>query len=312
MDHQKPRLLVADDEQLFIQLMQATLSDKYDLHIVENGEDALAVASKVVPDLILLDVVMPPTSGFEVCQALKDNPKTQRIPILFITAASTPQDEIRGLDLGAVDYITKPINPAVVKARVRNHVDLKQYKDRLERIAAEDMLTGLATRRRFDDVLESEWRRCRRQHVSLAIAMMDIDFFKPYNDNYGHGAGDECLRKIGGILSDQIRRPADLVARYGGEEFVCVMPDTNLDGASTLAHGMRDAVNAAAMPHDHSNVASHVTMSIGVSACVPGDGMEPGDLMKAADKCLYAAKEDGRNRIEGRPYKVETSHSEET
>jgi PleD family two-component response regulator len=165
MDEQKPKILIADDEQLFVQLMEATLKDDYELLFAFNSDEALEKANREMPDLILLDVVMAPESGFDVCYTLKNERRTRNIPILFVTSSTTMKDEVRGLELGAVDYITKPVSPPIVKARVRNHMDLKKYKDKLERIAAEDMLTGLATRRRFEDVLQSEWRRCRRQEA---------------------------------------------------------------------------------------------------------------------------------------------------
>lgn len=298
MPDKKPKILIADDEQLFVQLMEATLKDEYDLHFAFNSDEALEKADREVPDLILLDVVMAPKSGFEVCQDLKSERRTRDIPILFITSSTTIKDEVRGLEMGAVDYIAKPINPPVVKARVRNHMDLKKYKDKLERIAAEDVLTGLATRRRFEDVLQSEWRRCRRQEAPLSIAMMDIDYFKPFNDNYGHGAGDDCLRKVGHALSSEVKRAADLVARYGGEEFVCVMPETDLDGASAFGHAMRKAISDLQIKHEYSDVTHHVTMSIGVATVVPGEGIDPFDLVRRADEKLYDAKKAGRNRVE--------------
>ena len=215
------------------------------------------------------------------------------------------KDEERGLELGAVDYITKPVNPPIVKARVRNHMELKKYKDKLERIAAEDVLTGLATRRRFEDALQSEWRRCRRHQAPLTIAMMDIDFFKPFNDNYGHGAGDDCLRKVGNVLGKQVKRAADLVARYGGEEFVCVMPETDLAGGVAFGHALRQAVLDLNLTHEHSQVSGQVTMSVGVSSVVPTEDMDPTDLVRSADKQLYKAKENGRNRVEGGQYEPE-------
>ncbi len=165
MDEKKPKILIADDEQLFVKLMEATLQDENELLFAFNSDEALEKANREVPDLILLDVVMAPKSGFEICHALKSERRTRDIPILFVTSSTTVRDEVKGLEMGAVDYITKPVSPPIVKARVRNHMELKQYKDKLERIAAEDVLTGLATRRRFEDVLQSEWRRCRRQEA---------------------------------------------------------------------------------------------------------------------------------------------------
>ncbi len=302
----KPKILVVDDELLFIQLMDETLKDEFEIIYAYNSDEALEMASEEKPDLILLDVVMAPMNGFDVCQTLKSEPSTRDIPVLFITSSATMKDEIHGLELGAVDYIGKPVNPPVVKARVRNHVELKQYKDKLERIAAEDMLTGLATRRRFEQTLQSEWRRCWRQSTPLSITMMDIDFFKKFNDTYGHSDGDDCLRAVGGALVRQIKRPADLVARYGGEEFVCVMPDTNLDGALALAHSMRSAIEDLKIEHAKSDVASHVTMSIGVSTCIPSEKIDPFNLLKAADENLYKAKHNGRNRVEGGSYESDS------
>ena len=302
MDTVKPRILVADDNHTFVKLMVMTLKDEYDLIVAYSSDQALEKAGKNKPDLILLDVILGPQSGFEVCQELKSDPVTRDIPVLFITSSATMQDEIRGLELGAVDYIAKPVNPPVVLARVRNHVELKQYKDKLERIAAEDMLTGLATRRRFEQILQSEWRRCRRQSTPLSVAMMDIDYFKKFNDNYGHSAGDECLRKVGQALAQQVKRPADLVARYGGEEFVCVMPDTGLDGAAALVQSMHSAVASLAIEHGHSDVADHVTMSVGISCCVPSEAIKPLDLVSEADKYLYDAKNGGRNQVKSGMY----------
>ena len=299
MDDSKPKILVVDDEPVFIQLMEATLKDDYDLVFAYNSDEALERAKSHFPDLILLDVAMTPKSGFDVCAALKSEGSTRDIPILFITASDVMKDEMRGLELGAVDYITKPVNPPVVKARVRNHINLKKYREKLERIAAEDVLTGLATRRRFEDVLKSEWRRCRRQETILSVAMMDIDYFKPFNDTYGHGAGDECLKKVGHALNNELKRASDLVARYGGEEFVCVMPDTKLDGAIAFGHSMREAVAALGIKHEHSKVTDIVTMSVGVSCCVPSDSADPFNLIRHADKRLYDAKNSGRNRVEG-------------
>jgi len=305
MDDVKSKILIVDDEQMFVQLMEATLKDEYELLFALNSDEALKMANEERPDLILLDVVMAPESGFDVCYTLKNEPRTKNIPILFITSSTTMKDEVRGLELGAVDYITKPVNPPIVKARVRNHMELKKYKDKLERIAAEDVLTGLATRRRFEDALQSEWRRCRRHQAPLTIAMMDIDFFKPFNDNYGHGAGDDCLRKVGNVLGKQVKRAADLVARYGGEEFVCVMPETDLAGGMAFGHALRQAVLDLNLTHEHSQVSGQVTMSVGVSSVVPTEDMDPTDLVRSADKQLYKAKENGRNRVEGGQYEPE-------
>lgn len=298
MSFKVQKILLVDDEPTNIQVLHGILEvDEYDFVFATDGEEALQHAIRQHPDIILLDVMMPDIDGYEVCRRLKDEPLTADIPVVFVTALNHMEDEKKGLDLGAIDYITKPISPSIVRARIRNHLQLKAYRDQLENIAMFDGLTGIANRRRFDAFLETEWKRAQRNHTPLSLVLMDIDFFKPFNDNYGHAAGDHCLKVIAKVLSEVLSRPADLVARYGGEEFVCVLPETDQKGASAVATALLKAVRGAQVPHEHSATADVVTVSIGCLSVNGDDNLSPDRLIEEADKLLYQAKKAGRNRV---------------
>ncbi len=298
MQDKKQTVLIVDDMAANIEVLDGVLGDEYEILFATNGSDALQIASDQVPDLILLDVLMPDMDGYEVCTRLKANPRTQDIPIIFVTAMNHEEDESKGLNAGGIDYITKPIRPSIVKARVRNHLELKRYRDHLKELSAIDGLTGIANRRKFDEWLEYEWRRARRAQIPISLLMADIDFFKSYNDHYGHLAGDDCLKRVAEIIKEIARRPADLPARYGGEEFALLLPETDASGALRVAGRLQERMKSANIPHDFSPVASYVTLSIGVSSAVPSDSRLCQELIESADRHLYAAKKSGRNRIE--------------
>ncbi|MBF0454106.1 MAG: PleD family two-component system response regulator [Magnetococcales bacterium] len=291
-------ILIVDDERFNITVLKDLLDPHYDTMVAKNGKQALdRVASANLPDLILLDVMMPEMDGYEVCEQLKKEPRTAAIPVIFITALNQAGDESKGLKLGAIDYITKPFSPELVLLRVRNHIQFKLMSDQFRDMATLDGLTGIANRRRFDLFLEQEWRRAMRSRSPLSLILMDIDFFKPFNDNYGHSAGDECLKKVGKALHNTLTRSTDLVARYGGEEFVSVLPDTTLEGAIKFGELLRLSVSDLQVPHAHSQVTDHVTMSLGVVTLTPTQENKPEDLITSADEKLYLAKEQGRNRL---------------
>ena len=293
-----PKILIVDDVPSNIKvLIQALKNPEYDILAATNGPDALAIAVSERPDLILLDIMMPKMDGYEVCAELKKNKKTEQIPIIFVTVKDEDKDEARGLDLGAVDYITKPIRAPIVKARIKNHLELKRQRDLLEKLSSVDGLTGIPNRRRFNEFLDLEWRRTLRTRSSLSIIMMDIDYFKLFNDYYGHAAGDECLRKVAQTVVNSIKRITDLVARYGGEEFISVLPLVEMDDAITIAKRVQLSVVALKIPHVLSSVSEYVTMSLGVATTVPSLDITPGSLIKAADKALYEAKAAGRNQV---------------
>ena len=277
--------------------MKDILGNDYDILASTSGEEALVLAASESIDLILLDVEMPGMDGYEVCRKLKQNPYTKNIPVIFVSAANDVQHETKGLEIGAIDYIIKPSNPAIIKARVKNHLELKKYRDILERISLIDGLTGIANRRHFDQTLEKEWRRALRHGDILSLALIDIDFFKKYNDYYGHIAGDQCLQKVGSILTESLKRASDLGARYGGEEFVILLPSTAKEGALAVAERIRSNVEALGISHEMSEVAKHVTVSIGVAAIKPELDKVPSNLIRQADSALYQAKNAGRNRV---------------
>ena len=298
MSAEKHRILIVDDASTNIEILNEVLGAEYDSLFAMDGETALQIATDQIPDLILLDVVMPGLDGHEVCRRLKADPRTKGIPVIFISGLSEESDEAKGLEIGAIDYITKPFSPPIVRARVRNHLQLKRYQDMLERLSVLDGLTGIANRRRFDEAFDHEWLRARRLGTTLSLIIIDVDYFKRYNDNYGHAAGDECLRQVARVLANGARRPGDLVARYGGEEFVVIMPETDAAGAIVIAETLRRGVHAIALPHAFSAAAGVVTVSIGGATIVPARYEHgPEELIKLADARLYEAKNAGRNRV---------------
>lgn len=294
---ERPQLLVVDDQPINIQTLYEIFSADHEVFFATSGEEALAFCRRSVPDLILLDIVMPGMDGLAVCRALKADAETRDVPIIFVTAQSDPADETRALQAGGVDFISKPVNPLVVRARVRTHLMLKAQSDLLRSLAFIDGLTGVANRRRFDEALQAEWRRSRRQAYPLALLMMDIDHFKSYNDLYGHQAGDGCLRAVARALREPLSRAHDLLARYGGEEFACLVPECEVGDALRKAEALRSAVRALAIPHAGSPTADRVTLSVGVAVLAPDDAGEPEALLQAADAALYEAKRLGRDRV---------------
>jgi len=294
----KPRVLIVDDERSNINILGNLLVPEFDVLVATDGPTALArAAGELRPDLILLDVIMPGMDGHEVCRRLKQDPETHDIPVIFISAMSEEEDEALGLQIGAVDYVTKPFAPAILTMRIRTHVELKRLRDHWQRLSTIDGLTQVANRRAFDDALAGAWRCAIRQQQPLALVMVDVDHFKAYNDHHGHAAGDQCLKTIAGLMSRQAKRACDLVARYGGEEFVCLMPGVEIDGARLIAQRMCDAVRAHGMAHDHPSVAGKVSVSLGVAAVMPSPEDSPAALLAQADQRLYEAKRAGRNRV---------------
>ncbi len=296
-ERRRPLLLIVDDEPVNLHLLSHGLQEDFRTRTADSGERALeAVATGERPELVLLDVRMPGMDGYEVCRRLKLRPETRDIPVIFVTSQSDESAEMRGLAVGAVDFIAKPVNLRVTRARILTHINLKRNVDRLARMSREDALTGIANRRSFDETLTHEWRRSARASSPLALVMVDVDFFKQYNDRYGHGAGDACLQRVADVLASAIRRPSDLAARYGGEEFAALLADTPLEGALRIAEIVRTGVDRLAIPHEAAP-AGRVTVSCGVGVVVPQAHMQPGELIATADRKLYAAKAEGRNRV---------------
>lgn len=294
---ERATVLLVDDVPANLSLLSGILRDDYRIQLATSGAKALELVEAGAPDLILLDVMMPDMDGHEVCKRLKSCPNTRDIPVLFVTAQNQVEDEELGLTLGAMDYIHKPISPPILKARVRNHIALKLQTDALKRLTLVDGLTKVSNRRHFDDTLENEMQRALRTQHPLSLLMIDVDYFKPFNDHYGHGLGDQCLIQIAQAMQTEVSRPMDLLARYGGEEFVALLPGTNRDGAWSVAESLRQAVAALQIPHACSPIAPHVTISVGVACHAQSDSKSPGDLLRQADQALYLAKQSGRNQV---------------
>nr|WP_129587044.1 PleD family two-component system response regulator [Pseudomonas frederiksbergensis] len=295
--HNRQKLLIVDDQPTNIRVLHELFREDCDVFMATSGEQAITLCRTQLPDLILLDVVMEGMDGHEVCRRLKADPATQDIPIIFITAQQQESDEVLGLELGAVDFISKPINPIIVRARVRTHLTLKLQNDLLRSMALMDGLTGVANRRKFDEGILADWRQCFREQKPLSLILVDVDFFKRYNDQYGHQAGDSCLKSVAQALSEMVRRPYDLVARYGGEEFACVLPNTGISGAVEIAEKMQERIRALGIEHSASDVDRVVTISLGVATLTPSGDLEFQALIEAADKQLYEAKKAGRARV---------------
>ena len=288
-------ILIVDDEKINLDILGGILSPAYNLLIARNGQRAIEIAREHKPDLILLDVLMPGMSGFEVIEKLRESDDTARIPVIFITGLKGAEDEEKGFFLGAVDYITKPLHKAIVKARVNTHIRIVDQMRTIERIGLIDPLTKIANRRGFESRLDAEWKRAVREKTSISVLMMDIDKFKNYNDTYGHQQGDEVLKTFADVCMKTLLRPVDFAARWGGEEFVILLPDTDLNGAAEVAERVRKNVEDTVI-HTEDGAETGITVSIGVNSLIPDSGALTDDFIKKADQALYKAKESGRNR----------------
>jgi len=283
-------VLIVDDSPSNIRVMAAVLQERYRVKTATSGQQCLEMAIRHKPDLILLDIEMPGLSGYEVCRELKDMSETQDIPVIFVTGRNNIEDEEMGLRIGAVDYITKPIRPVILSARVDTHVTLKQQQDRLLKMAMHDQLTGLYNRHYMLDIVDQKIARARRHHTPLSTLIVDLDHFKKINDTYGHIVGDQILEQVGEFLNKQCRTE-DTVTRFGGEEFLILMEPCSLNQAHYKAEVMRHQISEL-MP---SGIP--VTVSIGVAELSENDTVF-NDMLKRADDALYRAKALGRNRTE--------------
>ncbi len=298
MEFKKPTILVVDDMTTTLLLIHDLLKDTYEVKIAKSGTKALEILESPNDiDLILLDIEMPDINGYDVCKRIKNNETIKNIPIIFITGRTSQEDEEYGLNLGAIDYITKPFNKAIVKLRIKNYLDLKIKNDMLEKLSMYDGLTNIRNRRFFDETFEKTFNEIKRDKKSLAVLMIDIDFFKPYNDNYGHGQGDETLRKVAKALEKTIKRASDFVARYGGEEFVILLKDINKNGVEAVANNLLNAIRELKITHEFSKIENYVTVSIGVSYYNSSSDITKLELLLKADETLYNVKNSGRNNF---------------
>lgn len=326
---QPPLILVADDDKTIRSLLRVTLEQEgYDVVEAADGKQCLDAYQTVKPDIVLLDAMMPVMDGFDCCRQLrqiaKNNLKSavatfdtdstlgnmvianlwERTPILMITSLNDENSVDQAFNAGATDYVTKPIHLAILRMRLRRLVEQAQVYKQLEaanqalqQLANVDALTNLANRRRFDDYLNTQWIHLAQQELPLSLILCDIDYFKFYNDKYGHPAGDVCLKKVGAVLNDKAEKNRDLVARYGGEEFAVIMPNTQDTEASDVAAAMQIGVKNLQIVHHGSPVSEYVTVSMGIATTIPTWETLPLELIVAADKALYEAKAQGRDAI---------------
>lgn len=290
-------ILAVDDDRFNLRVLTDILKTSYAVITANCGEDALAIARERQPALILLDIVMPGMDGFEVLKELKGNDATRNIPVICITGLKNVKDEERGFFLGAVDYITKPFQNSIVKARVATHLQIVKHIRTIERLGMIDALTDLPNRRSFEKQIGAEWGRGVREKTWLSLLMIDIDNFKNYNDTYGHPQGDLLLQSVSRVLSSTLRRSTDHAARIGGEEFAVILPDTDLHGAQKIAEDIRRNVGETEVPCRDNNSLTSVTVSIGVSSVIPTMEGSISDFFSTSDKALYTAKKEGRNRV---------------
>lgn len=286
-------ILVVDDELPIRLLMSVLLKDFGRIEIAESGKEALEKIDELNPDLIILDVQMPEMNGYEVCTKIKANEKTSSIPVVFLTANSSNEDEERGLDIGATDFIRKPISPKVVASRVSNVLEHQEAMRQLELIGLTDPLTGAFNRRQFNLVGAKELSRSKRHNSGLTIFMLDIDHFKAVNDTYGHEVGDDALIETVSVIKNIIRYE-DEMFRIGGEEFVILLPETRKPASLDLADRIRIAISEIVIPTSSDPLS--FTTSIGVAELTQDDA-DIDAVLKRADEALYQAKKSGRNRV---------------
>ncbi|MFZ2725648.1 MAG: diguanylate cyclase [Methylococcaceae bacterium] len=294
----RPKLLIVDDEAANLRTLDALLRDKYNIVVAANGEQALKHAVITLPDLILLDIEMPNMDGYEVFAFLKKNELTREIPIIFVSTKACDTDEKKGLEMGAVDYITKPYRPFVIQARIKNHLESKRQYDLLNYLSALDSLTGCSNRRGFETFLNHEWQTAVRFSETIALIFIDIDYFKQYGENHGQIAANKCLKKVAELLRHSLKRKTDLLAHYGENRFACVLSRTSANGAVCVAKRLQSVIAARAIPHGYSAADKHITLSFGVAALNPfGRQITLSHLIVATDKMLQQAKEQGGNQI---------------
>jgi two-component system chemotaxis family response regulator WspR len=312
-------VFLVDDQPMIAEAVRRSLVEEdLDFHYCQDPTEAVKVATELKPTIILQDLVMPEIDGLTMVKFYRANPVLSQVPIIVLSTKEEPEIKSRAFEYGANDYIVKLPDRMELVARIRYHsqayINQKQRDEAfqalvksqrelaeanaiLQKLSSLDGLTGIPNRRRFDEVLKAEWQRAMRHATSLSLIMLDIDFFKLYNDTYGHQGGDDCLRQVAAVLEMTAHRETDMVARYGGEEFAAILPETGSKGAFEVAEAMRANIEKENIPHESSRVADYVSISVGVATWVPERDSRPEDIVELADKALYRAKEGGRNQV---------------
>lgn len=312
-------VFLVDDQAMIAEAVRRALADEdLDFHYCQDPTEAVKRAMELSPTIILQDLVMPEIDGLTMVKFYRANPILSQVPIIVLSTKEDPEIKSKAFAYGANDYLVKLPDKVELIARIRYHSqayinqkerdeafraleksqkELAEANKILEKLSSLDGLTGVPNRRRFDEVLKQEWQRAVRHSTALSLVMLDIDFFKLYNDTYGHQGGDECLKRVAKALEGAARRETDIVARYGGEEFAAILPETGSKGAFDVAEALRAIVEKQGIPHESSKVSDHVTISVGVATWLPEKGSNPEQLLAAADQALYKSKENGRNRV---------------
>lgn len=320
MDFNKNNILLVDDDNTNLKILSNLLNDKYDLRIAKNGQQAIDLVSRgKIPDLILLDIVMPDIDGYSICEFFKSKEDTKEIPIIFISSMNNFENEEKGLKLGAVDYITKPFVPSIVLSRVNTHLKVSNYLKEIKKLYEEsilmnkrleeanlklnelslmDELIDIPNRRSFNKKIKFEYKKAILEEKPISLILIDIDFFKRFNDNYGHSKGDNALCFVGQEIQTSLRKKDDFVARYGGEEFVVILPNTDLEDAEKIAERIRYNVESLKIKHEFSDSSTYLTISSGLMSTIPQEIDSLDDFINQTDKMLYMAKSKGKNRIE--------------
>jgi diguanylate cyclase (GGDEF)-like protein len=289
-------VLIIDDESADIVALTHILGREYTIYASVDGADGIETALERMPDVILLDILMPEMDGYQVLSHLKNNESTKDIPVIIISGLGSAADEEKGLDLGAADYITKPFSPAIVKLRVGNMIQMLNMMNDMKYLSETDQLTGIPNRRVFDSRLQHAWEQAKRGSSQISICVADIDNFKKYNDVHGHLQGDMALKTVARAIQQSLKRSIDVAARWGGEEFSVLLEGTDSQGALLVAESIRENVGNAIIPC-HVPEAEHVTISVGVNTLAPRQDSFIADFISGADMALYAAKRGGKNKV---------------
>jgi len=313
-------VLLVDDQPMIAEAVRRALEEESDIefHYCADPTKAIKIANRIKPTIILQDLVMPEVNGLMMVKFFRVNKDTSQVPIIVLSTKEDPKIKSEAFSLGVNDYLVKLPDKVELIARLRYHStayiyhkqrdeafaalqesqrQLHEANRALEKLSSQDGLTGIANRRQFDKVLANEWNRAMRNRTPISLLMLDIDYFKLYNDTYGHQKGDSCLKAVAQVLKENEKRPADLAARYGGEEFAVILPETDGRGAHEIAVTILEKIRAAAIPHKTSRVSALLTASLGVATTTADRGNQPDILVHQADRALYQAKEQGRNQV---------------
>ncbi len=314
-------VLLVDDQPFVAEIIRRQLISEHDInfHYCINPAEAISTAEAIGPTVVLLDLVMPEIDGLALCRLFRSHPTVRDLPVVMLSSTEDPAVKAQAFAAGANDYLVKPPEKLELIARLRYHsasyinklqrdeayralrasqIRLEELNMELLQLANLDGLTGLANRRYFNERYAEAWAKAVRRKKPIAVIMLDVDRFKPFNDHYGHLGGDDCLKQIAAAIKQMMCRPGDIIARYGGEEFIVALPDTALDSAVYLAEKIRVEVEKQAISHQLSDISPYVTVSLGVAEMIPDAGTDPNTLIKQADQCLYQAKHLGRNQVQ--------------